>query len=201
MLKAGITGGIGSGKTTVCRLFELIGIPVFYADEEARKIMDTDPALVAAISSLFGRDIYKDQTLDRKRLGEIVFNAPDKLAQLNALVHPATIEHADQWMAARQNVPYALKEAAIFFESNSHLHMDVMIGVDAPEDIRIERVIRRNHISREEVLQRMARQMNNEEKMSRCDYVIMNDDRHALIPQVLQLHETLKARSIASAIR
>lgn len=195
MLKAGITGGIGSGKTTVCRLFELIGIPVFYADEEAKKIMDTDAHLVAAISALFGKDIYNNQVLNRKRLGELVFAQPQLLEQLNKIVHPATIAHANQWMDDQHHVPYALKEAAIFFESNSHVHMDVMIGVDAPETVRIQRVMDRNHISREEVLQRIARQMNNEEKMSRCDYVIMNDGLHALIPQVLALHRQLLLRA------
>jgi len=198
MLKAGITGGIGSGKTTVCRLFELIGIPVFYADEEAKKIMDTDETLVASISALFGSDIYSNHTLDRKRLGSLVFGQPQLLEQLNALVHPATIAHANQWMAAQQAAPYALKEAAIFFESNSHIHMDVMIGVDAPEELRIQRVMERNKISREEVLKRIARQMDNEEKMSRCDYVIMNDDATALIPQVMALHQQLLQRASAS---
>lgn len=199
MLKAGITGGIGSGKTTVCRLFELIGIPVFYADEEAKKIMDTDVQLVAAISALFGKDIYKDQVLDRKRLGELVFGQPQLLEQLNKVVHPATIAHSDRWMDSQQQAPYALKEAAIFFESNSHVHMNVMIGVDAPEAVRIQRVMDRNHISREEVLQRIAQQMDNEEKMSRCDYVIMNDGVSALIPQVLALHQQLLRRAAGNA--
>ena len=197
MLKVGITGGIGSGKTIVCRIFELFGIPVFYADDAARILIDTDPVLMQAIRQLFGNDIYTATGLDRKKVSAIVFNDPAKLEQLNALTHPATIKNADEWMTSRK-APYAIKEAAIFFESGSHTHMDVMIGVDAPEEIRIQRAIQRSNISREEVLKRIARQMDNDEKMRRCDHVIINDGVRALIPQVASLHETLIARAVSS---
>lgn len=194
MLKVGITGGIGTGKTIVCRLFALLGIPVFYADDAARALMDTDPALKAAISKLLGPEVYQEGQLNRPLVGQLVFNQPEKLAQLNALVHPATIRHAQEWME-RQRTPYALKEAAIFFESGSYKEMDLMIGIDAPEELRIQRVIQRNHISREEVLLRMSRQMDNTEKMSRCNFVILNDDVTALIPQVLAVHQQLLGKA------
>jgi dephospho-CoA kinase len=190
MLKAGITGGIGSGKTVVCRLFEVLGIPVFYADDAARRITDDDPAVVGAIKDIFGEDIYTNGLLNRKQLGEVVFAHPDKLQLLNDVVHPATMRYAAQWMAS-QTAHYALKEAAIFFESGSAKDMDIMIGVSAPLETRIERAMKRGNTTREEILMRISRQMNEEEKMSLCDYIIYNDGREALIPQVLRLHETL----------
>ena len=192
MLKVGITGGIGSGKSTVCALFEVLGIPVFYADEAARRVMDEDVALRAGISDLFGKDIYTEGHLDRPALSKAVFGNPEKLAALNALVHPATIAAAERWMAAQQS-PYAIKEAAIFFESGSNAGMDIMIGVSAPKELRIQRAMKRSSLSREDVEARMARQMDEDEKMGRCDYVIVNDEVQALIPQVLQLDARLRS--------
>ena len=197
MLKVGITGGIGSGKSTVCALFEVLGIPVFYADEAARSLMDTDPALKTSIAALFGEAIYVNGRLDRPAVSQAVFGNPEKLAALNALVHPASVAAAERWLTM-QTAPYAIKEAAIFFESGTHTGMDVMIGISAPEGLRIERAMKRNGMSRDEVLARMARQMTEAEKMSRCDYIIVNDDRQAVLPQVLALDE--KLRTAAKAI-
>ena len=194
MLKVGITGGIGSGKTTVCRLFELLGIPVFYADDAARRLMDEDATLIASIKQLLGDAVYSSTGLNRKLVGELVFSDPGKLAQLNALVHPVSIAYANDWMNKQQS-PYTLKEAAIFFETGAHAAMDIMIGVDAPETLRIDRAMQRSHLSREEVMARIARQMNNDEKMLLCDYVVVNDGIQALIPQVLALHEQLLQRA------
>lgn len=193
MLKAGITGGIGSGKTVVCRLFEVLGIPVFYADDAGKWLTDHDPVLIEAIKEIFGEDIYTPAGLNRKRVGEIVFTHPDKLQLLNDVVHPATIRYAGEWMQ-QQTTHYAIKEAAIFFESGSNQAMDVMIGVSAPLETRIARVMQRSNLTREEVLLRISRQMNEEEKMGLCDYVIYNDGEKALIPQVLELHQLLLAR-------
>jgi dephospho-CoA kinase len=194
MLKVGITGGIGSGKTTVCRFFEVLGIPVFYADEAARALMDEDPDLVAAISSLFGEDIYAGGKLDRLMLSRIVFEEPAKLQSLNALVHPASVSAANRWLE-RQTTPYAIKEAAIFFESGSYTGVDIMVGVYAPVDIRIARTMKRSNLTEAEVCARMARQMDDAEKMKRCDYVINNDGVAAVIPQALSLHEMLLKRA------
>jgi len=190
MLKVGITGGIGSGKTTVCHMFEILRIPVFYADEAAKALMDNDAALKAKIAALFGEDIYLDGKLNRAALSSAVFGNPEMLAALNAMVHPASLAAARAWLDA-QTTPYAVKEAAIFFESGTYIDIDVMIGVSAPEETRISRVMQRSAISREEVLARMSRQMNEQEKMDRCDYVIVNDGTEAVIPQVLRLHEQL----------
>ena len=194
MLKVGVTGGIGAGKSVVCRVFHTLGIPVFNADDTAKQLMETDLALVTAIQSLFGNNIYIDGKLDRKKLAAIVFEQPALLLQLNALVHPATIAYGNQWMAA-QTSPYVIKEAAIFFESGSYKEMDIMIGVSAPENIRISRAMRREGMTREKVMQRIASQMDDTEKMSRCDYVIINDGTTAIIPQVLQVHQALLGKS------
>jgi dephospho-CoA kinase len=194
MLKVGITGGIGSGKSTVCRVFSTLGIPVFNADDAAKYLMNNDTSLVAAIKALFGDDIYKNGHLDNTVLSTIVFKQPEKLQQLNALVHPATIQYAADWMQ-EQIAPYTIKEAAIFFESGSYKEMDVMIGVSAPPELRISRAMQSLNKTREEVLQRIAQQMDETEKMKRCDYIIINDEQTAIIPQVLELHKTFLQKS------
>lgn len=190
MVKVGITGGIGSGKSVVCRVFSTLGIPVFNADDTARDLVESDASLIKGISALFGPDIYAAGKLDRAKVSSIVFHEPGKLQQLNALVHPATIQYAHDWFA-RQQAPYVIKEAAIFFESGSYTEMDVMIGVYAPQEVRIQRAMKRNNMSREKVLSIIAQQMDEDEKMKRCKYVIVNDDVSAIVPQVLRIHETL----------
>lgn len=184
MRKVGITGGIGSGKSTVSKLFTLLGIPVLDADYTAKTLMETDEQVRNQIISAFGEQSYQNGRLNRPFLAQSVFVNPDKLAQLNVIVHPAVIQYSKHWMQAQQNVPYIIKEAAIFFESGSYKEMDIMIGVFTPLEMRIERVMQRNNIAREEVLQRMANQMNEDEKMKRCDYVIYNDGSQSLIQQV-----------------
>lgn len=190
MLKVGITGGIGSGKSTVCRVFSALGIPVFYADEAARALMNSDPALRRSIADLLGESVYTATGLDRGRVAAAVFGNPQRLAALNALVHPATIANGEAWMQA-QTTSYAIKEAALFFESGSHHSMDVMIGVDAPYELRMARAVSRGGLTPEAARERADRQMDPAEKMSRCDAVIINDDRQAVLPQVLQLHQWL----------
>lgn len=190
MLKVGITGGIGSGKTTVCQVFETLGIPVFYADAAAKYLMNNDPLLIKKITELFGESAYIDQQLDRSYISSKAFTNPELLKQLNAIVHPATINYGDKWMK-KQTTQYVLKEAAIFFESGTYKQMDLIIGVYANKETRLQRVMQRSDMTKEEVEERMAQQMNEEEKMKRCDYVINNNDQDIIIPQVLQLHEEL----------
>jgi dephospho-CoA kinase len=190
MLRVGITGGIGSGKSVVCQVFETLGIPVFYADTAARFLMEQDPELIASVTDLFGAQAYEGGKLNRKYIGAVVFGDPAKLKALNALSHPVVIRYGETWMSHQQG-PYALKEAAIFFESGSNKSMDLMIGVTAPIELRIARTMERDHINREQVLERMARQMDEAEKMKLCDYVITNDDRQPIIPQVLRIHSLL----------
>jgi dephospho-CoA kinase len=197
MLKIGLTGGIGSGKTTVANIFEVLGIPVYYADEEAKKLMNENKALRREIIRLFGDAAYKEGELDRSFLGELVFSDPEKLSQLNKIVHPATLEDAAQWMV-RQQAPYAIKEAALIFEANLQSYFDYVIGVTAPESLRISRVIQRDHTSMEKVLKRIRQQMNEEEKIALCDFVIKNDEKEGLLPQVFRVHEELLAERVDS---
>ncbi|MBS1688589.1 MAG: dephospho-CoA kinase, partial [Bacteroidetes bacterium] len=156
MLKVGITGGIGSGKTIVCQVFHTLGIPVFYADDSARYLMDNDVTLIQDIKAIFGDQVYTDGKLDRQKVSGIVFKDPAKLQQLNAIVHPATIQYAKDWME-RQHTPYAIKEAAIFFESGTYADMDIMIGVSAPLELRIQRAIARTNTSRQDILDRISK--------------------------------------------
>ncbi|MEN9299897.1 MAG: hypothetical protein RLZZ429_2210 [Bacteroidota bacterium] len=194
MLKIGITGGIGSGKSIVSSIFKVLGIPVFDADTYAKNIMQTDDQLKAAVIDLFGDASYYQGQLNRKYIAEIVFKDPTQLEKLNALVHPATIRAGEEW-SAKQNSPYTVKEAALFFESGSAEGMDYIIGVYAPQHIRINRVMQRDGVNREEVLERMKRQIQEEVKMRLCDFVIVNDDQRLLIPQVLQLHHQFMIES------
>lgn len=191
MVLIGLTGGIGSGKTTVAHVFETLGIPVYYADTEARRIMNEDAELKDAIIKNFGSTSYKNGELDRAYLSQIVFNDSYKLDVLNSLVHPATIRDADLWMK-NQNSPYVIKEAALLFESGAAGHLDYVIGVYAPSDMRIKRVMERDGVSREEILKRINRQLDENIKMKLCDFVITNDESELVVPQVLNIHEQLR---------
>ncbi|OJW85267.1 MAG: dephospho-CoA kinase [Bacteroidetes bacterium 46-16] len=187
MLKVGITGGIGSGKSVVCRVFTALGIPVFNADNAAGHLLETDEQVKEKVKALLGNESYKGNRPDKAYIASIVFKDPGKLNSLNAIIHPATIAYGNKWMQ-QQAGPYIIKEAAIFFESGSYKDMDVMVGISAPKELRIQRVLTRPGSTREEILARMAQQMDEEEKMDRCDHVIINDGQQAIIPQVLKLH-------------
>lgn len=190
MLRLGITGGIGSGKTTAAKIFEVLGIPVYYADDAAKRLMNENEELKHKIQQQFGNDIYKEGKLDRKKMAEIVFSSPEKLASLNALVHPATLKDAERWMQ-KQNSSYTLKEAALIFESGAHEHLDYVIGVTAPAEESIQRTMKRDGVTRQEVIARMDKQLDEATKMKRCDFVLNNADQEMLLPQVLALNEKL----------
>ncbi len=198
MLRIGVTGGIGSGKTTVCRVFEVLGIPVYYADAAARTLMETDPGLITGIRKNFGGAAYNEEgKLNRKYISDIVFRDEAKLSRLNSLVHPATIREAARWMQL-QTTPYAIKEAALMFESESFHHTDKVIGIYAPKNLRIQRAMKRDAISREEVLARMNKQLDEEVKMHLCDYIIYNDEQQLVIPQVMKLHGELQRLTVST---
>lgn len=189
MLKIGITGGIGTGKTTVCRIFESLGAPVFDADSTARSIMHTSPDLVKGIKERFGEAAYlPGGELDRKYLAAKVFNDQEALSALNALVHPAAIQAFVDW-SAQQEAPYVVKEAAILFESGSFRDCDFTVLVTADEAERIARVMKRDGVDEKSVRDRMDKQMPEEEKKRLADFIIHNDGREPLLPQVLKLHE------------
>lgn len=197
MLRVGITGGIGAGKTLVSEVFSALGIPVYYADKAASEIMERDPGLRAELIQLFGNDVYSENRLNRSYLSKEVFGNKEKLARLNALVHPAVIRAGKEWFE-KQTTPYAIKEAALFFESGSNKDVDVMIGVSAPDDLRISRGMKRSNLSKADLEARIIEQMPQEEKMRLCDYVIINDDRSAVLPQVLALNKLLLKKGTAS---
>jgi dephospho-CoA kinase len=188
MLKIGLTGGIGSGKTTVASLFEILGIPVFYSDIEAKQLMNRDEFIINAIKIQFGEKSYVDNKLNSTYLSEIVFNNPSQLNWLNQLIHPATINASKKWMES-QFAAYVIKESALLFESGAEKGLDFTIGVHTIDEIRIQRIIKRSGISREDVAKRIAKQMDESEKMSKCDFIIDNNEKELLMPQVLKLHE------------
>jgi dephospho-CoA kinase len=190
MYRVGLTGGIGSGKSTVARILETLGIPVYYADDAAKTIMNTDAGLRQQIIQHFGEASYAEGTLQRKYLADIVFNDPEKLALLNSLIHPVTIRHSEQWFR-RQSAPYAVREAALLFESGATENLGFIIGVYAPKHLRLQRVIKRDGLSADEIQKRMNRQINEEMKMKLCDAVIRNDEQELVIPQVMELHRRL----------
>jgi len=191
MLKLGITGGIGSGKTTVCRLFELLGIPVYYADDESKKLLEEDQLVKEQVIKTFSDSILNDLgTIDRKKLAAIVFNNKEQLEKLNAILHPAVGQHFENWLK-KQNAVYILKEAAILFESGAYKQVDKVLTVVAPLELKIQRTMKRDGVSREVVKKRIELQMSDEEKIKRSDFVITNNEQELLIPQVLSLHKQL----------
>ena len=192
MLKVGLTGGIGSGKTTVAKIFELLNVPVYYADEASKRLYHTDRDLITNIKKHFGEDVYTNEQLNRSRLAAIVFNDPGKLELLNELVHPPTIRDAEEWMK-KQTAPYIIKEAALIFESGSAKGLDYIIGVQAPSHYRIKRVMDRDGVSKEDVINRANRQIDENIKMRLCDFVIVNNEQELVIPQVLELHSKFSA--------
>jgi dephospho-CoA kinase len=198
MLRIGLTGGIGSGKSTVAKIFELLGVPVYYADAASKQLYHTHADLMAQMKQHFGEDIYSDNQLDRQRLAAIVFSDQEKLKLLNTLVHPITIQDARDWIS-RQKGAYVLKEAALIFESGSSTDLDYIIGVRAPQHIRIKRVMDRDQCSREEVLNRMKHQIDEDMKMRLCDFIIENNEQELVIPQVLELDKELRALNSATA--
>lgn len=187
-IKVGLTGGIGSGKSTIAKIFELLNVPVYYADAASKRLYHTDKELMANLKKHFGEDIYSEETLNRTKLAAIVFNDKKKLELLNELVHPLTIRDAEEWIA-KQTTPYVIKEAALIFESGSAAGLDCIIGVSAPVHIRIKRTMDRDGINREAVLSRMSKQIDETIKMKLCDFVIANNEQELVIPQVLALHE------------
>lgn len=169
----GLTGGIGSGKTTIANHFKTLGIPVYIADDEARKIMQT-PVVINAIKERFGTTLFDEEILNRSKLAEIVFNEPEKLQQLNAIIHPAVKRHFKNWLLKQQAFPIVVYEAAILFESGNYKDFDVIISVIAPVESRIQRVMERDKTSREQVLARIKSQWTDEQRISKSDYVIEN---------------------------
>lgn len=192
MIKVGITGGIGSGKSTVCKVFRTMGIPVFEADVIAKQLMNNDPTLRQQLIHLFGSSVYQsDQTIDRKYLAGIVFSNSSLLSKLNEAVHPAVRKSFDEWLL-NQNSPYVIHEAAILFESGFYKMMDKTITVVTNETERIDRVVKRDHITIDMVQQRMKNQWKDEQRITLADFVIGNNDNELIIPQIIEIDKKLR---------
>jgi len=190
MKKIGITGGIGSGKTYVASVFKSLGIPIFNADIQAKKIMTSSRKLIKLLKEEFGNDIYKDSDLNKEKLASIVFSNSDKLQKLNSLVHPIVKEEFNNW-CKKQTSPYVIKEAAILFESNSHIGLDAVICVSAPLDLRMRRLLNRDDYSKKEIKKRIENQISQEEKEKLSDYIIVNDEKDLLLPKIIKFHKEL----------
>ncbi len=190
MIKIGITGGIGSGKSVVASLFALSSIPVYIADEESKWLTNNSPIIRGKLTALFGPEIYTSEGLDKKLLASYIFNDPERLRQVNQIIHPEVNRHFSA-CAEKQTSPLCAIESAILFESGFNKIVDISLMVYAPKELRIERASIRDSVSREEIGRRINSQMSDEEKRDRSDYVIYNDNKQALIPQVVNFIKNL----------
>jgi dephospho-CoA kinase len=191
MKRIGLTGNIGSGKTTVASCFEILGIAVFNADKQAKLLMNKDVNLKKSLIAEFGKEVYLDNELNRKYLSKLAFNDDLVLKRLNALVHPVVQEAFEKW-SIQQSGAYVIKEAAILFESNTYQSLDAIICISCPEEIRFKRILKRDDLSEKDVRQRMSHQWAEEKKISLSDYVISNDNSSFVMPQILSVHSALK---------
>jgi dephospho-CoA kinase len=190
-MQIGLTGGIGSGKSTVAKVFELLHVPVYYADDRSRFILQNNPTVHDKLKAIWGDQVFQANGLvDKKALADIVFNNESELHKLNAIMHPLVAEDYAQWLSV-QNTEYVMKEAAILIESGSYKTCDKIIVVSVPEALAIERVKSRDNVSEEQVKARMSKQMSNDEKIKYADFVIVNDGIKMLIPQILEIHKKL----------
>ena len=190
LFRLGITGGIGSGKTSVCWVFDVLRVPVFSADREAREIMEDDNSIIRGLNSIAGKDLYTTGNLDREELATLIFNNNILLDKVNSLVHPAVFDHFIKW-SLDQTAPYVIMEAAILFESGASKLMDRIATVVAPVEQRIERVIQRNKLSREQVMERMKNQMDDENRIKLSDYKINNSENDMILPVILKIHNEI----------
>lgn len=190
IMKLGVTGGIGSGKTSVCKVFSVLGIPIFFADTDANGIMNSDKNIMREINKLTGKDLYAGGTLDRRQLADIIFHDQNLLKEVNSLVHPVVSNNFIRWAEA-QTTPYVIMEAAILFESGASELVDRIATVIASVEERIERVTQRNTLSREQVIERINNQMSDAERIKRSDYIINNSENEMIIPAILRIHEDI----------
>lgn len=188
MLKIGLTGGIGSGKTTIAEVFKQLGIPIYLSDNRAKALMLENESLRISIIRLFGNQAYVAGELNTAYIAEKVFSNHEELKKLNAIVHPVLQEDFEAWSAMQQS-PYIIKEAAILFESGANKGLDKVILVEAPKELKISRVVQRDNVTQEDVLARMDKQWSDEQKRALSDYIIINDEKSSLLEQVLKLHD------------
>lgn len=190
MIKVGITGGIGSGKSVVCQVFLKLGAPVYHADSEARQLSETDPEIISELTALLGNDIFMGRTLNRSRMSELIFNDKSLLEKVNQIIHPKVAEQFLLWCRKYAGYAYVIQESAILFESRAFLLFDKTITVTAPEEVRIQRTISRKDMTLEKIRAIMLNQMPEQEKILRSHDVIINDGMKPVLPKILQLHQT-----------
>ena len=196
MIKVGITGGIGSGKTTVCEIFIRLGISLYNSDSKAKWLMNNNENIKQQLIERWGSQLYKNNQLDRSFLAEIIFADKKALEYVNSIVHPAVNTDFKKWSILHTKEVYVIEESALLFESKAYSDMDVTVTVYSPENIRIERVIKRDNVSREQVINRINNQLSDQEKVKRSEFVIYNNEKQSLLEQVLNLHNELISRSI-----
>ena len=189
----GLTGGIGSGKTTIANYFQSKGIPIYIADDEARKIMQSDE-IIQAIKNCFGTAIFENNVLVRQKLADIVFNDAEQLQRLNAIIHPAVKKHFKDWLETKNDFPYIIYEAAVLFENDSYKNFDYIIAVTAPIEARIERVIARDATTREQVQKRVDAQWSDEQRISKSDFVIENSNLETAKKKIEEILKILKIK-------
>jgi dephospho-CoA kinase len=192
MIKVGLTGGIGTGKSLVSKIFGSFNVPVYNSDYETKALYRTDNYLRTELVNLFGKEVYADEGfINSKYLGNIVFSNKEKLHQLNSIVHPRVKIHFEKWLQDKNQYPYILKESAILFESNAFKYLDKIITVSAPDELRIKRVMERDLLSRNAIIERINNQWSQNKLIENSDFVIVNDGKEALLPQVNLLHRQL----------
>jgi dephospho-CoA kinase len=194
MLKIGVTGGIGSGKSTVCSLFKCLEIPVFNADEVGRRVLAEDNNVIEQVQHIFGKEVIVDGKPDRKKIGEIVFNNSEKLTKLNSIVHPAVRKSFNEWII-EQTAPYIIHEAAILFETGIYKQLDFTALVTAPEQLRIKRVMQRDGADEVSIVSRMKNQWSDEKKKELANFIIINDDVSPLLSQVMYIHNAIISKA------
>ncbi|MDR2956375.1 MAG: dephospho-CoA kinase [Prevotella sp.] len=192
MIRLGVTGGIGSGKSTVSQILSLYGVPVYIADKESKKLTESSPIIREKLIRLFGKELYKNGTLNKPLLASYIFNDKNKLNEVNAIIHPEVKEDWDEWLQKNNRNKIVAQEAAILYESGFNRFMDKIILVYTPIEFRIQRVIKRDNISEEKVLERIGNQLSDEEKINLADFIIINDEKHSLIKQTLDIINSLK---------
>ena len=191
MIKLGVTGGIGSGKSVVCEVLRLHNIPVYDADLEAKNLNDTSPVIREKLIEAFGAELYKNDKLDRKKLAQLIFNDEKNLHRVNSIIHPELAKHFEKWTDGRMEHPIVAIDAAVLFEAGFQQFVDKTITVFSPVETRIERVVKRDNLTKEQILSRINSQMSDEEKIKLADFVIINDNKHSILEQVSTILKTI----------
>ncbi|MBE9509829.1 MAG: dephospho-CoA kinase [Bacteroidetes bacterium] len=191
MKKVGVTGGIGSGKSLVCKIFRCLNVPVFSADDEAKVLLETDPEIRLALTGFFGEELYLSGKLNKQMLAGLIFNDRKNIDIVNKAVHPAVLERFTEWVNFQTKSAYVIMEAAIIFETGTDRFLDKVINITAPEAIRIERVCKRDGVSKEKVIERINNQLTEKERKEKANINLVNDGRVMLLPQILEVHKLL----------